>query len=128
MRGGTYRDCTSQLTARAWPGPDGRTRIEVVPELKHGPLLRTWVGEEGMFRLETGQARLRYEQLTIDMLLPHRGLLVIGGAAAPTATVGDALVRDLDAGGGMRLIVLRPLGTGVDPVFATSDADDTATP
>lgn len=128
VRGGTYRDCTSQLTARAWPGPDGRTRIEVVPELKHGPLQRTWVGEQGMFRLETGQARMRYEQLTIDMLLPHRGLLVIGGAAAPSATVGDALVRDRDAGGGMRLILLRPLGTGVDPAFATSDADDTATP
>jgi len=121
VRGGTYRDCTSQLTARAWPGPDGRTRIEVVPELKHGPLQRTWIGEEGMFRLETGQARLRFEQLTIDTLLPHRGMLVIGGADAASASVGDALVRDRNPTAGMQLIVLRPLGTSVDPVFATSD-------
>lgn len=128
VRGGTYRDCTSQLTARAWHGPDGRTRIEVVPELKHGPLQRTWIGEEGMFRLETGQARLRFEQLTIDALLPHRGTLVIGGAEAASATVGDAVVRDLDAAAGMQLILLRPLGTGVDPVFATSDSEDTSPP
>jgi hypothetical protein len=127
VRGGTYRDCTSQLTARAWPGPDGRTRIEVVPELKHGPLQRTWVGEEGMFRLETGQTRLRFEQLTIDALLPHRGMLVIGGADAASASVGDALVRDRNATASMQLILLRPLGTGVDPVFAT-DAAETTTP
>ncbi len=124
VRGGTYRDCTSQLTARAWPGPDGRVRIEVVPELKHGPLQRTWIGEEGMFRLETGQARLRFEQLAIDSLLPHRGMLVIGGRDAPSATVGDALVRDRDATAGMQLILLRPLGPGVDPVFATDDPED----
>lgn len=121
VRGGTYRDCTSQLITRAWPGPDGRTRIEVVPELKHGPLQRTWIGEEGMFRLETGQARLRFEELTIDALLPHRGMLVIGGADAASASVGDALVRDRNATAGMQLILLRPLGTGVDPVFTTSD-------
>jgi hypothetical protein len=128
VRGGTYRDCTSELTARAWPGPDGRTRIEVVPELKHGPLQRTWIGEEGMFRLETGQARLRFDQLTIEALLPHRGMLVIGGSDAPSATVGDALVRDRNAAAGMQLILLRPLGTGVDPVFTTVDAEDTAIP
>jgi hypothetical protein len=128
VRGGTYRDCTSQLTARAWPGPDGRTRIEVVPELKHGPLQRTWIGEEGMFRLETGQSRLRFEQLTIDSLLPHRGILVIGGSDAPSATVGDALVRDRNATAGMQLILLRPLGAGVDPVFATTDAETTTPP
>ena len=128
VRGGTYRDCTSQLTARAWPGPDGRTRLEVVPEVKHGPLQRTWIGEEGMFRLETGQARLRFEQLTIDALVPHRGMLVIGGSDAPSATVGDALVRDRKASAGMQLILLRPLGTGVDPVFTTDAPEDTTAP
>lgn len=128
VRGGTYRDCTSQLTARAWPGPDGRTRLEVVPEVKHGPLQRTWIGEEGMFRLETGQARLRFEQLTIDALVPHRAMLVIGGSEAPSATVGDALVRDRKASAGMQLILLRPLGTGVDPVFTTSAPEDTTAP
>jgi len=127
VRGGTYRDGTSQLTARAWPGPDGRTRIEVVPEVKHGPLQRTWIGEGGMFRLETGQARLRFDQLTIDTLLPHQGMLVIGGADAPSATVGDAIVRDRAATAGMQLILLRPLGMAADPLFATNDPD-TATP
>lgn len=124
VRGGTYRDCTSQLAVRAWPGPDGRTRIEIVPELKHGPLQRTWIGEEGMFRLETGQARRRFETLAIDTLLPHRGMLVLGGVDAASATVGDALARDRTGSAScVRLIILRPLGTGVDPVFTTAVAD-----
>jgi hypothetical protein len=124
VRGGTYRDGTAVVAVRAWPDADGRTRIEAVPELKHGPMQRTWIGEEGMFRLETGQVRRRFESLEIETLLPHRGLLVIGVAGEPAATVGDALLRDRDgAAAGMRLLVIRPLGTGVDPAFDVGDED-----
>jgi hypothetical protein len=123
VRGGTYRDCTAVVAVRAWPDADGRTRIEAVPELKHGPMQRTWIGEEGMFRLETGQVRRRFEPLEIEILLPHQGMLVIGAVGEPAATVGDALLRDRDgAAAGMQLLVIRPLGTGVDPAFDAIDA------
>jgi hypothetical protein len=123
VRGGTYRDCTAVVAVRAWPDADGRTRIEAVPELKHGPMQRTWIGEEGMFRLETGQVRRRFEPLEIETLLPHQGMLVIGAVGEPAATVGDALLRDRDgAAAGMQLLVIRPLGTGVDPAFDAIDA------
>lgn len=122
VRGGTYRDCTAVVAVRAWPDADGRTRIEAMPELKHGPMQRTWIGEEGMFRLETGQVRRRFEPLEIETLLPHRGMLVIGAAGEPAATVGDALLRDRDgAAAGMQLLVIRPIGTGVDPAFTAGD-------
>jgi hypothetical protein len=128
VRGGTYRDCTAVVAVRAWPDADGRARIELVPELKHGPMQRTWIGEEGMFRLETGQARRRFEPLAIETLLPHRGMLVIGAAGEPAATVGDALLRDrAGEAAGMQLLVIRPLGTGVDPVFDVGDEELSAT-
>jgi selenophosphate synthase len=76
-----------------------------------------------MFRLETGQVRRRFEPLEIETLLPHQGMLVIGAVGEPAATVGDALLRDRDgAAAGMQLLVIRPLGTGVDPAFDAIDA------
>ena len=122
VHGGTFRDCSGLVTLRAWPAADGRLRIEAVPELRHGAVQRTWVGEEGMFRLETGQARHRFDDLQISAVLPARGMLVIGpaDADADATTVGDALLRDRAGGAaaGVQLLVIRPLAAAVDPLFA----------
>jgi hypothetical protein len=121
VRGGTYRDATTQLAVEARPAADGCVRIDAVPEIKHGPVVRSWVGEEGLFRLEAGQRRQRLEHLEIAATLRPQAVLIIGCAGEATSTVGDALLRDR-AGGGLRLLVLRPLATAVDPLFASSPA------
>lgn len=130
VRGGTYHDATTQLALDAHPAPDGRVRIEVVPEIRHGPVEKSWAGEDGAFRLETGQRRHRLDYLGIDVTLPLEGLLVIGPAGEPSASVGDGLLRDHGHGGGtVRLLVIRPLARAVDPVFAdTLPADDDEPP
>lgn len=126
VHGATYRDASGLVALRAWPGGDGRMRIEAVPELRHGPSRRTWVGEEGAFRLEAGQACHRLEGLAIDAELPARGLLVIGCDAAAPSSVGEAILED--RGGSTtatrQLLVISPLAAGVDPLFGTA-ADGT---
>lgn len=119
VRGGTYRDATALFTIEARPAAGGRVRIEAVPEIRHGPLHRTWVGEEGMFRLETGQRRHRLEELGIAATLPERGMLVIGSTGDAASTAGDSLLGDRDPGdaGNLRLLVIRPLSAAADPWF-----------
>ena len=118
--GATYHDATPQLALEARPAADGRIRIAVVPEIRHGPVEKSWVGEEGMFRLETGQRRHRMEHLAVDVTLPPGGMLLIGCGGESAASVGDGLLRD--QGGAerttARLLAIRPLARGVDPVFA----------
>lgn len=135
VRGATYHDASPQFAVRAWPASDGRVRLEVVPEVKHGPLEKSWVGEDGMFRLDTGQKRHRMEHLRIGTTLPAGGLLLIACAGDDAATVGDALLRERDraAGAGARLLAIRPLAAGVDPMFSSAadgadDADADAIP
>jgi hypothetical protein len=120
VTGATYRDVTSQFALQAWPDADGRIRIRVVPELKHGPVRRSWVGEEGMFRLETGQARRAFDDLSIATPLPAGATLLVGVTDEEGAAVGDALLRERSAGGGVRLLVIRPPAAATDPVFATA--------
>ena len=130
VRGGTFRDATGLFELKVRPAADGRVRIELVPEIKHGPLERSWVGEDGMFRMEAGQRRHRRDDPALGVELREGGLLIVGCAGEKGATLGDALLRD--QGGNrstVRLLAIRPLVSPVDPMFdagaSTAIGDDT---
>ena len=120
VRGGTYADASPLVSLRAKPAADGRVEIEAVPEIRHGPVEKSWVGEDGMFRLETGQRRHRLEHLAFTAVLPHDGMLVLACGGTDTASVGDCLLRDHDRGErtSVRLLAIRPLADTLDPLFA----------
>jgi hypothetical protein len=124
IRGATYHDATPQLALEARTAADGRVRLEAVPEIKHGPIEKSWAGEDGMFRLETGQRKHRMDHLGVDVTLPPGGLLVLGCAGDAAASVGDGLFRDHGRGDRttVRLLAIRPLARGVDPAFAPVDS------
>jgi hypothetical protein len=129
VRGATYRDASPTLVIEARPAADGRVQITVVPEIRHGPLEKSWVGEDGMFRLETGQRRHHLEQLQFTATLPRDGTLIVGCGGDDSASVGDCLLRDHDRGDGasIRLLAIRPLADPVDPLFGSAEpATETA--
>lgn len=115
IRGGTYHDASAIFALRAWPAADGRVRMEVSPVIKHGPTERTWVGDDGVFRLENGQRRLVLDSLRIEVELPAESMLVIGCSGEAATSAGDAFCRGQ---AGVRMLVLRPLGRMPDPLFA----------
>jgi hypothetical protein len=120
VRGGTYAEASPLVSLRVKPAADGRVEIEAVPEIRHGPVEKSWVGEDGMFRLESGQRRHRLEHLAFTATLPHQGMLVVGCGGDDTASVGDCLLRDHDRGErtSVRLLAIRPLADTIDPLFA----------
>lgn len=129
VSGGTYRDACPLLAIVARPAADGRVTIEAVPEIRHGPVEKSWVGEDGMFRLESGQKRHRMEHLGFTATLPADALLLVGHAGDETATVGDRLLRDHDRsdGSGLRLLAIRPLAATLDPLFGSDGEAGQAT-
>ncbi|MFM7245576.1 MAG: hypothetical protein ACKO40_15575 [Planctomycetaceae bacterium] len=124
VRGETFEDATPQFALDASPAADGRIRLELVPEVRHGPVEKSWAGEDGVFRLETGQRRHRMEHLGIDVTVPAGGLLLVGCAGEAATTVGDGLLRDQGDGdrGPVRLLAIRPLARTTDPAFTESVA------
>jgi len=124
VTGTTFADATALVALQAWPAEDGRVRLRAVPEIKHGPVVKSWVGAEGSFRLETGQRRHRLDHLQIDVTLPAGGMLLVGCAGDDAQSVGDALLRerDRDERTTMRLLAIRPQSRTNDPAFAPPDA------
>ena len=122
LHGATYGDALPHFVLRAWPAADGRTRVDLVPVIRHGPVERSWIGEDGAFKIETGQRRQVLEGLRFEAVVPSDGMLVVGPAGDESATVGDALFRPrLSGRAGPRLLAMRPLGPGIDPMFGPGE-------
>ncbi len=127
VRGRTYRDASTLFALRSWPGADGRVRLNLSPTIKHGPVERSWVGEEGMFRLEAGQRRDALAGLSFEATIPVGAMIIVGCVGEPASTAGDAFFRDrAGARSGQRLLAIRPLvhEQSLDPMFAPTAADD----
>lgn len=123
VRGETYRDATTYFALKAWPAADGRIRIELVPTVKHGPIERSWVGEEGAFRLETGQKRQPLEHLSFTTTMPQGSTLLVAATGAASSMAGDAFFRDTGPSlRGRRLLAIRPSGRPADPLFTATNA------
>lgn len=129
VHGGTYRDATAYFSLRAWPAADGRMRIEVVPTVKHGPIERSWVGEEGAFRLETGQKQQPLERLGLATTIPPGSMLLIGATGAASSTAGDAFFTDTASSRhARRLLTIRPLARPADPLFTAPAGGGSVSP
>lgn len=132
VRGGTFHDATSLFELTVRPAADGRVRVELVPEIKHGPLEKQWVGEDGVFRMEAAQRRHRRDDLALGLELREGDLLVVGCVGERGTTLGDALLRDHGSERStLRLLAVRPLGRAIDPLFAPEggmEGDDGSAP
>jgi hypothetical protein len=125
LRGTTYHAASPLFALRSWPAADGRVRLKLAPTIKHGPVERSWVGEEGMFRLEAGQRRDPLEGIEFEASVPIGSMLIVGRAGEPASTAGDAFFRDRTGSrSGQRLLAIRPLPQpqNSDPMFAPPDA------
>jgi len=129
VRGGTYRDATTFFALKAWPAADGRVRVELLPTIKHGPLERSWVGEEGAFRLETGQRREPMERLAVMATIPAGGTLLVGAAGDASSSVGDAFFHEgTDGRQSRRVLAIRVRGRPVDPLFEAARPKPSSNP
>lgn len=129
LHGASYSDALPHIALRAWPAADGRMRVDLVPVIRHGPVERTWIGEDGAFKVETGQRRHVLDSLRCEAVVPIDGMLVVGPAGQSAGTVGDALFRPRgDGRREVRLLAMRPHVPGVDPMFALAAAPDETGP
>ena len=125
VHGGTYRDASTHFSLRSVPAADGRTRVELTPVVRHGPTERSWVGEEGVFRMETGQREHPLDRLRFSVMIPTGGLLLVGPDGDEASTAGDAFFRERDLGRSTsRCLAIRPQARMVDPLFADSPPAD----
>ena len=75
--GRTYAKAEGRLALRAVPQPDGRVRIELLPELHYGEQQQRWNAADGVIRLESGRPKRVFEDLKLNVDLAPGQMLVL---------------------------------------------------
>ena len=91
LAGETYRLAQGVFRAKATPQPDGRTRLELLPELQHDQPRQRWdVSNQGVWRLDNSRPKEVYDEMAIAADLPRGAMLIVGslpnGRAASATT------------------------------------------
>lgn len=118
LRGESYEQATCVIAVRTFPLGDGRVRVELTPEIEHGPLKQRLAEGDGALRWEASQERRVYDALVMESLLAPGQTLILS-ATPSLAGLGRAFfVRETDRGPRPLYLVVRLAQTQHDDRFA----------
>ncbi len=128
VEGTTFDEAQAQFAVQADTGSDGRTQLQLIPEIHHGPLQQHYAGGNAMFRLDSRRKREDFGDLAIAASLAPGEVLVLGRRATHTGTLGDRFFGSADSSQvAERLILVRLSEERTDPLFAAAASrEDTA--
>jgi len=117
--GKTYAKAQGMLAIKSYPEPDGRVRVELVPELHYGDQRQRWVGGQGTFRMEAGRERRVFDDLKMSATLAPGEMLLLSSLDCRKGSIGHSFFTD-DSSGKLeqKLVVIRLSQTQHDGVFA----------
>jgi hypothetical protein len=127
--GRSYHNAQPLLTLTAFPEPDGRTRLELVPELHHGDYVQRYAGHQYAFRIEGTRPRRVFEETAFCASLNAGDMLLIGGLANRPGSLGNRFfTHEISGRKEQKLLIIRLSQTQNDPLFCSLDSPPAVDP
>ncbi|MFO0870152.1 MAG: hypothetical protein U0935_14580 [Pirellulales bacterium] len=129
ISGRTLSNAQCLFSVRSYPQGDGRSEVELVPEIEHGEARQKWVGQaqEGTFRLDANRERLILESLRIRTLLAPGQLLVVSSATANKGLGRQFCSLTSSGPPETRVLLVRLAQTQIDDLFSEQTTHDPLT-
>jgi hypothetical protein len=121
--GQTFNQAQCKLSLRVFPLGDGGARMELVPEVHHGPPTQRIVGDSGVFRFDSGPQRNIFETLTIDASLSLGQTLAITCTNPPKGLGQQFFCETGSPNGQKRLLLIRLAQSQYDNLFLDDESD-----
>ena len=86
--GQTYNQAQGIFAVKSFPQPDGRVRLELVPEVHHDQPRQRWVGNPGMIRFDTSRPKRVFDDMTLATDLSPGSMLVLSSLPNREGSVG----------------------------------------
>jgi hypothetical protein len=118
VSGGTLKSAQCIFAIHACPEPDGRVRVELVPEVHHGEAKRGFARENGVIRFKAERPKRTFDELTITAVLAPGQMIVLSGLPDRPGSLGHHFLTE-DSSGDVeqKLLVIRLSQTQHDPLF-----------
>ncbi len=117
LSGKTYNQAQGIFEIRQFPRPDGRVRLQLVPELYHDQIRQRWVGSQGMLRLDASRPKQVYEEMTLSADLEPGGMLILASLPNRPGSLGHYFFTEKDARLEQKLLIIRLAQTQNDGLF-----------
>ncbi len=117
LSGQTYNRAQGIFEVKTYPRPDGRVRLELVPELHHDQSRQRWVGDRGMIRLEASRPKQVYDEMTMSAKLTPGAMLVLGSLSNRPGSLGHHFFTEDDGRLEQKLLIVRLSQTQQDGLF-----------
>jgi len=88
IRSLTYEQAQGMFALHVTPQPDGRVLLELVPEIHHGDYRQHLVGDQTIFRWETGRAKRAFEELKLTAVMGPGAMLLLGSQPNRQGSLG----------------------------------------
>jgi hypothetical protein len=118
ISGQTYHQAQGIFAVKSLPQPDGRVRLELVPELHHGQPQQQWIAKQGMWRLETGRPKRAFDDMTLSADLAPGAMLVMSSLPNRPGSLGHYFFTEENGGRlEQKLLIIRLTQTQHDGLF-----------
>lgn len=116
--GETYTQAQALFTIKAVPLEDGRVRVQLVPEIRHGEEKQQWIGRQGMLRPVMERQRRVFDDPSIETVLAPGHMLLLSSIPSRPGTLGHYFFTKADGGKKeQKLMVIRLTQTQHDELF-----------
>jgi hypothetical protein len=118
LSGQTYDQAQGIFAVKSLPQPDGRVRLELVPELHHDQPRQHWEANQGVLRLETSRPKKAYDAMTMTASLAPGEMLVLSSLANRPGSLGHHFFTESGAHLEQKLLIVRLAQTQHDALFS----------
>ena len=118
ISGRTYNQAQGVFAAKALPQPDGRVRLELVPEVHHDQPRPRWTGANGVLQLEPGRPRESYDDLKVSADMRPGAMMVLSGLPNRPGSLGHYFFTETNGNLEQKLLIVRLSQTQHDGLFA----------
>ena len=115
--GQTYSQAQGMFAVKSFPQPDGRIRLELVPELHHDQPRQRWVGSQGVLRLDTSRPKRVFDDLSLSPELAPGAMLVLSSLSNRPGSLGHHFFTENNGRLEQKLLVIRLSQTQHDGLF-----------
>ncbi len=118
LRGKPYPQGQGVFGVKSFPQPDGRVRLDLLPELQHGEPKLNYVGDQGIIRLETARSKKAFDKLALSATLSPGEMLLVTSLPQRPGSLGHYFFTEQRAGVlEQKLLIIRLAQTQHDDLF-----------
>jgi hypothetical protein len=117
ISGQNYAQAQGIFAIKSFPQPDGRVRLELVPELHYGQPVSRYLGTQGVIHLEANKPKQPYDELTVAADLQPGSMLVLGCLSNRPGSLGHHFFTENNGSLEQKLLVIRLAHTQSDGLF-----------